>query len=147
MRGWCLGTIGEAAEHIPLLIEGLAILRAVGSNLLLPFFLTLLAELYGRSAQPGEGLDRLAEAATMIQVTNERWAEAETHRLPGALLLSIRERVAAEHSFHQALSVARRQNAKFWELRAATSLAYDVETMGRAITAAPPWCEACASAR
>jgi len=34
MRGWCLGTIGEAAEHIPLLIEGLAILRAVGSSLL-----------------------------------------------------------------------------------------------------------------
>ena len=59
----------------------------------------------------------------MIQVTNERWAEAETHRLRGALLLSIRERVAAEHSFHQALSVARQQSAKFWELRAALDLA------------------------
>jgi len=123
MRGWCLGTIGEAAEHIPLLIEGLAILRAVGSNLLLPFFLTLLAELYGRSAQPGEGLDRLAEAATMIEVTNERWAEAEMHRVRGTLLLSINEQVEAEHSFHQALSVARQQSAKFWELRAALDLA------------------------
>jgi len=123
MRGWCLGTIGEAAEHIPLLIEGLAILRAVGSNLLLPFFLTLLAELYGRSAQPGEGLDRLAEAATMIEVTNERWAEAEMHRLRGTLLLSMHERAAAEDSFRLALTVAQQQTAKFWELRAATSLA------------------------
>jgi class 3 adenylate cyclase/predicted ATPase len=123
MRGWCLGTIGETAEQIPLLIEGLAILRAVGSNLLLPFFLTLLAEIYGRSAQPKEGLDRLAEAAKMIELTNERWAEAETHRLRGTLLLSINEHVAAENSFHHALSVARGQRAKFWELRAALDLA------------------------
>jgi predicted ATPase len=123
MRGWCLGTIGKAAEHIPLLIEGLAILRAVGSNLLLPFFLTLLVEIYGRSEQPKEGLDRLAEAVKMIEATNERWAEAETHRLRGALLLSIHEHVAAENCFHQALSVAQHQSAKFWALRAATSLA------------------------
>ena len=90
---------------------------------LIAFFLTLLAEIYGRAAQPKEGLDQLAEAAKMIEVTKERWAEAEMHRLRGTLLLSIHEHVAAENSFHHALGVARQQSAKFWELRAALELA------------------------
>jgi predicted ATPase len=97
--------------------------RAAGANLLLPFFLTTLAELYGMAGQPDEGLKRLAEAAEMIERTQERWPEAETHRLRGALLLSMNDHAAAEQSYHQALAVARHQNAKLWELRAATSLA------------------------
>ena len=54
--------------------------------------------------------------------TNDRWAEAEMHRMRGTLLLSLRERAAAEKSYRQALEVARRQSAKFWELRAALGL-------------------------
>jgi predicted ATPase len=45
------------------------------------------------------------------------------HRLRGKLSLSMQEPVAAENSFHKALTVARRQSAKFWELRAALELA------------------------
>jgi predicted ATPase len=123
MRGWGLGTGGQSSEGILLLLEGQTTLRTAGCSLLVPFYLTMLAEVYGKAAQPQEGLDRLAEAAKMIEVTNERWAEAEMHRLRGTLLLSIHEHVAAETSFHQALSVARRQSAKFWELRAALDLA------------------------
>ena len=59
----------------------------------------------------------------MIETTQERWAEADMHRLRGTLLVSIHEHAAAEDSYRQALAVARRQSAKFWELRAATSLA------------------------
>jgi predicted ATPase len=59
----------------------------------------------------------------LIQITRECWAEAEVHRLQGNLLLIVNEQTAAEVSYHQALAVARRQRAKFWELRAATNLA------------------------
>jgi predicted ATPase len=124
MRGWCLGTLGQAEEGIPLLLRGIDIWRATGANLVIPFFLTTLAEVYGMAAQPEEGLNRLAEAAKSVETTTqERWAEAEMHRMRGTLLLSMHEHAAAEDSYHHALAVAQRQSAKFWELRAATSLA------------------------
>jgi class 3 adenylate cyclase len=123
MRGWCLGALGQAAEGIPLLIQGLATYRASGANLMTPFDLTLLAEVYGMAGQPDEGLDRLVEAAKFVETTQARWAEAEMHRLRGTLLLSKREPAGAEDSYGHALAVARRQSAKFWELRAAVDLA------------------------
>ena len=75
------------------------------------------------AAQPNEGLKRLAEAANLFQTTQERWAEAELHRLRGTLLLSLHKLAEAEQSYRKALTVARGQSAKFWEPRAATSLA------------------------
>ena len=123
IRGWCLGTLGQAAEGIPLILEGLANWRATGCNVAVPFFSTTLAEIYGMAARPEEGLEQLAEAATLVETTQERWAEAEMHRLRGTLLLSMDDHATAEGSFHQALWVARRQSAKFWELRAALDLA------------------------
>ena len=59
----------------------------------------------------------------MVEITQERWAEAEMHRLKGSILLQMHQPVAAEDCYRHALAVARRQNAKFWELRAAASLA------------------------
>jgi predicted ATPase len=123
MRGWCLGALGQPSTGIPILLQGLAILRGTGCKALLPFFLTILAEVYGMAEQPEEGLDRLTEAAKWLETTQERWAEAEMHRLRGTLLLSMHERAAAEDSFRRAIIVAQQQSAKFWELRAATSLA------------------------
>jgi predicted ATPase len=123
MHGWCLASLGQAAEGIPLLLEGLTTCRAGGRNLMIPFFLMTLAEAYGMAAQPQEGLDQLAEATKLVETTQERWAEAEIHRLRGTLLLSTKERAAAENSYRRALDVAQRQSAKFWELRAALDLA------------------------
>jgi class 3 adenylate cyclase len=122
MRGWCLSTRGEGAEGVPLMLQGLAINRAVGSKLGMPSLLTALADAYGMVAEPQEGLDRLAEAATLIETTQERWIESEMHRVRGTLLLSMDERDAAEESYCRALAVARRQSARFFELRVATSL-------------------------
>ena len=68
----------------------------------------MLAEIYGMDAQPEEGLDRLAEAARLVETTEERWAEAEMHRMRATLFLSMNEHSAAEDSYHQALAVARR---------------------------------------
>ena len=96
------------------------------------------------AAQPEEGLDRLDEAAKLIDTTQERWSEAEMHRLRGTLLLSMREPTAAEDSFRRALAVARRQSARFWELRAATSLARLWRDQGKRVEAreliAPVYC-------
>jgi predicted ATPase len=78
----------------------------------------------GMAGQPERGLDRLAEAAKLVETTQERWAEAEMHRLHGTLLLVVHDVAAAENSFQQALNIAQHQSAKLWELRAATSLAH-----------------------
>jgi predicted ATPase len=83
----------------------------------------VLAQLYGKAGKPEEGLNRLVEATKLVETTRECWAEAEMHRLRGTLLLSMTKHAEAENTFRQALAVARGQSAKFWELRAATSLA------------------------
>jgi predicted ATPase len=88
---------------------------------MLPFFLMTLADIYRMNARIEEGFNRLAEAADVIETTQERWAEAEMHRLRGTLLLAMRDVAAAENIFQQALTVAQHQSAKFWELRASIS--------------------------
>jgi class 3 adenylate cyclase/predicted ATPase len=123
MRGWCLGAAGQAAESISLVSKGVADVSATGCNLVVPFVLMVLAQVYGKAGQPEEGLSRLVEAVKLVEATQERWAEAEMHRLRGALLLSMSKHAEAENSYRQALSVAQRQSAKFWELRAAMSMA------------------------
>jgi class 3 adenylate cyclase/tetratricopeptide (TPR) repeat protein len=124
MRGWCLAAMGQTLEGIPLITQGITLRRRdAGCVLTLPFFLVTLAEVYGMASQPEEGLNRLAEAGQLIETTQERWAEAEMHRLRGTLLLSMHEHAAAEDSYRHALAVAQRQSAKFWELRAALDLA------------------------
>ena len=65
----------------------------------LPFYLTVLAEALGMGAQPKAGLDQLAEAATMVETTQERWAKAEMHRLRGTLLLSINKHASAADNY------------------------------------------------
>jgi predicted ATPase len=78
-----------------------------------------LADAYARGAHAGEGLATVAEALTCVEPTGERYAEAELHRLKGELLLKqpVPDAPQAEAGFQQALAVARRQQAKSWELR------------------------------
>ena len=88
-----------------------------------PWALMLLAESHAKLGSPVEGLNCLAEAAQIIEATEERVCEAELHRLRGDLLNATGDRAAAEQSYHQGLAVAARQSAKLFELGAATSLA------------------------
>jgi len=114
---------GTWAEGLAQMRQGLAAYRTSG-----PFpwllFLGLLAEACGRAGQVEEGLRALHEALEALQTTEERMYEAELHRLRGELLLqqSASQQGKAEASFHQALNVSRRQQAKSLELRAAMSL-------------------------
>ena len=98
--------------------------QGVGPETGAPLLLALLAEAFGQAGQPEAGLTVLAEALTLVATTEERWWEAELSRLRGALLLQlpIPDVPQAEACFQQALDVARRQQAKALELRAALSL-------------------------
>ena len=125
LQGWARATRPQPAEQIASMHEGLAIYRATDAALWLPYFLTLLAETYGEAGQPDAGLRFLDEAHTVMDSTQERFYEAEVHRVQGALVLAqaADQHAQAETCFQHALAIARRQQARSWELRAAMSLA------------------------
>jgi predicted ATPase len=104
--------------------QGLAAWCATGAEVARPYMLALLAEASAQVGQREEGLPLLAEALAMINDTEERRWEAELHRLKGELLLrqAVLDAPQAEACFQQSLTIARRQQAKSWELRAALSL-------------------------
>jgi predicted ATPase len=105
--------------------QGLAAYRATGAELFRTYWLALLAEAYGTAGQVQEGLQALDEALALVDTNGERYWEAELYRRKGELLLQSGVWDAApgaEVCFQQALAVARRQQAKALELRAALSL-------------------------
>jgi predicted ATPase len=121
-RGWALAGSGQTGQGIALLEAGVAAYRATGAAMEVPFFLILLADAKGMAKEPEEGLGHLAEAERLMEEIEVRWAEAELHRVRGELLRAGQDPAGAERSFSQAIDIAQQQNAKFWELRAATSL-------------------------
>jgi predicted ATPase len=123
--GWALVEQGQVEEGITQMRQGLAAWRATGTELIRPYFLGLLAEAYRKGGQAAEGLGALDEALALVQQHQETFCEAELYRLKGEVLRSLAAGHAAEAEacFHQALDTARRQSARSWELRAATSLA------------------------
>jgi predicted ATPase len=124
VQGWVLTKSAQEELGIRLIHQGLEAWRATGAEFMVPYFLALLADAYGKLGRAGEGLSLLTQALACVKVSGERWFEAELHRLQGILLLSIpnKDQAQVEASFQQALTIARSQNASLWELRAATSL-------------------------
>ena len=124
MRGWALAMQGQGAEGLTQLRQGLDAYRATGAEFQRPHFLSMLAEVHRSLGQPAAGLTALSEALTLVEKTSERYYEAELYRLKGELLLlqAAPEVSHAETCFQQALDIARRQQAKALELRAAMSL-------------------------
>jgi predicted ATPase len=123
-QGWALMRQAQWAVGIAQLQEGSAAACATGSELWRPYFLGLLAEAMGVAGQPEDGLRLLAEAQEVMARTDERFYEAELSRLTGVLHLAHAPAALAEAEAHlcHALDVARRQEAKSLELRAAMSL-------------------------
>ena len=91
----------------------------------IPTYLSYLARAYAELGQFGEASRCISEAMTAVETTNESWYEAEIHRIAGEIALKSPEPDAAkaEAYFERALAVARQQQAKSWELRAAMSMA------------------------
>jgi predicted ATPase len=125
MYGWALAHQEQARAGIEQIHQGMMDYRATGAELGQPHYLALLAEAYGTMEQPEAGLTALAEALTLVNTTGERWYEPELYRLKGELLLQQHadNQAEAETCFHHAMAIAQNQQAKSWELRAATSLA------------------------
>jgi predicted ATPase len=126
LRGWALAMRDESEEGLAQLSQGIAGWRATGQIAVVPYLLTLLAEASSLLGHIEEGLRSLDDAQAVSEQQEDRWWEPEIYRLRGALLLrqSIAPEAEAETWLHRALDVARRQQAKSLELRAATSLAH-----------------------
>ena len=137
LRGWALAIQGQGVEGVAEIRQALGAYRATGAEQERPHHLALLAEAYGKAGQAEEGLRVLAEALAAVDQTGERWWEAELHRLKGELLLwqAVLNEHQAEACFHQALDIARHQQAKSLELRAATSLSRLWQQQGKCIEA------------
>ena len=126
LLGWALAQQGQVAEGISRMRQSFDAWRAIGADLYRPYLLALLAEAHAMVGHMDEGLQLLDDACAVVHHTGEGLYEAELYRLHGELLRahastpSILER--AEASLQQALAIARQQQTKSWELRAALSL-------------------------
>jgi DNA-binding SARP family transcriptional activator/predicted ATPase len=121
-QGWVQTEHGRFEEGIALMHRGMATWYAMGVRIQYTQFLAMVIEAYSRAGQAEEGLKLLPEALDAVEKNNERYYEAELHRLKGELLLIQGDEIKSEISFHKAFEVARRQQAKSWELRTAMSL-------------------------
>src|SRR5215475_10976907 len=124
LQGWVLAIRGEGAAGLAQLRQGLGAILAAGQELSRPFGLLLLAEATGLVGQVEDGLRLVAEALTVLEASGRGDLLAEAYRLQGELLLrqGPPDVGQAEACFQQALVVARRQQAKSWELRTVLSL-------------------------
>ncbi|MFQ5932161.1 MAG: hypothetical protein ACE5MM_07120, partial [Nitrospiraceae bacterium] len=126
--GWGMALCGwaaaEPAEGLTKMRQGLDAVLTSGSNIWRPHLLALHGEVHAAAGRPDAGLRLLDEALELVEKTGERFHEAELYRLKGELLL--RQMAPDEHQaetcFQRALDIARRQQAKSWELRATVSL-------------------------
>jgi len=124
-RGWAMTVLGQREKGMIQLLKGIADWRGIGTELFVPYFLGAMAEGYGALQQVDEAREALKEGWEAMERTGEQWWKAEVHRLEGDLLLhqSSSDVAQSANCFRQALDVARNQQAKSLELRAATSLA------------------------
>jgi predicted ATPase len=141
-QGWALWKQGHHKSGIDLFRKGLSLFRPSAPLVWVPFYLGLLAELYGKEGQAEEGVSILAEACQVSSKKEAYWCEAELYRLKGELTLQKEftarrltfngensqfafpnPQLEAETCFLTAIDIAQKQQAKSWELRASTSLA------------------------
>jgi predicted ATPase len=129
--GWLKVKTGEVVEGISLLRSGSTAFRETGAELWAPHHNALLAEAFEIAGEIGEAVTLLDDALQIVERTGERWLEAELNREKGQLVLRQGHPVAAEGLYRRALSIARKQGAKLWELRAVASLARLWRDQGR----------------
>ena len=124
--GWIASLRGEHAEAIATAETGLEDLRVTGTTLHQPLVMAQIIEVHAANGQYDKALALLDEAMEHVDRTNERLFEAELYRLKGEQLILARgfgDLAEVEKLFLKSLEIARKQNAKSWELRTATSLA------------------------
>jgi predicted ATPase len=126
MQSGCVDVLSsKPADAIDKITSGIGLWRSTGSTLYLPLYLTYLARAFAAIGELDNARRCIGEAMTAMEATQENWIEAELNRAAGEIVLlgAQPDPARAELSYHRALAVARQQQAKSWELRAAMSLA------------------------
>jgi len=125
LRGCVLALTGKASDAVRIITSGLTAFRSTGATMWEPLHLSFLAKAYADLGQFDNARRCVGEAIAMAETTGERWYEAELHRISAEIELLSPERDAAEAQAHfqRALEIARAQQARSWELRAAMSMA------------------------
>ena len=125
-QGSVLALTGRASDAIEILISGITALRTTAATFWIPFHLPHLARAHAELGQFEEAWRCIGEATIVVETTKEKWCEAEVHRTAGEIALMGPQSDAskAQAHFERAIAIARAQQAKSWELRAATSLAW-----------------------
>jgi predicted ATPase len=124
-RGCLLALTGKASEAATILTSAIPAMRITGATVWMPLYLSYLALAYAKLGQFEDSRRLLGEATATLDSTKEKWHEAEVHRIAGEIALKSPEQdiSKAQSSFERSLAVARQQQAKSWELRAAMSMA------------------------
>ena len=125
VQGLLLHKSGKAWKAVQLLNTGIAHWRSTGASLFVPTQLSWLSAAYAELGQFNDAGHCIGEAMSAIETSRESWYEAEINRMAGeiGLLEPKPDTAKAEAYFEKALTVARTQQAKSWELRAAMSMA------------------------
>ncbi len=133
LRGCVLAQTGKASDAIQTISAWITGMRAMGATVWGTSFLSHLALAYAELGQFDDAGRYIDDAISTIETTKERWFEAETNRIAGEIALKspASDAVKAEAYFERALAVARQQQAKSWELRAAMSMARLWRDQGR----------------
>ena len=124
-QGRCLAEQGHSADGIEKILQGLSTSSDLGAALGHPYTLLLLAQAYEGLDQTDKGLKTIAEALRTVRHTGEEWITPELYRVKGEILRQKATATAfkeSESCFQESLDMARKQQAKAWELRAAISL-------------------------
>ena len=120
--GWLKTRRGEIEDGIAILRQGLATYRATGALIWDPYHMALLADACGRHGNAEEELSLLTSALQSAEKTGEQWLASELMRRTGEVRVRRGEPALAEALFENAITVARGQSAKQWELRSARSI-------------------------
>jgi class 3 adenylate cyclase/predicted ATPase len=125
LQGCVLALTGKASAAVQMISSGITAFRATGTASLMPAYLSHLARAHAELGQFDDAWRCIGEAMTAVETTKEKWWEAEVRRVAGEIVLKspLSDAAKAEAYFERALSVAREQQAKSWELRAAMSMA------------------------
>ena len=127
---------GRRDESLPVLLKGLNSFRATGAEVRVPYYLGMLGDAYTQAARFEDAHKVLNEGLAIAEKNDDRFQQAELHRLKGELLRAESpDGVDAEACFRQAIETARRQQSKAWELRATMSLSRLWQAQGRSAEA------------
>ena len=124
-QGCALALTGRAADAVQAITSGVTAWRSTGATCWTPLHMLFLADAHARLGQFNDAWRCIGEAMAASETSKESWCDAEIHRLAGDIVLLSGEpdTAKAETYFERALAVARQQQAKSFELRAAMSMA------------------------